>query len=60
VGDPVRFQYRTILVPGRAERSYAEHTAIVDAIAAGEADAAEAAMRGHLLHVTDALRAARV
>jgi DNA-binding GntR family transcriptional regulator len=54
----VRFQYRTILVPGRAERSYAEHTAIVDAIAAGDADAAEAAMRGHLERVTDALQAA--
>src|SRR5262249_24323267 len=25
----VRFQYRTILVPGRAERSYEEHSAIV-------------------------------
>jgi DNA-binding GntR family transcriptional regulator len=54
----VRFQYRTILVPGRAERSYAEHTAIVDAIAAGDPDAAEAAMRSHLAHVADALRTA--
>ncbi len=54
----VRFQYRTILVPGRAERSFAEHTAIVEAIASGDGDAAEAAMRGHLLRVTDALRAA--
>jgi DNA-binding GntR family transcriptional regulator len=54
----VRFQYRTILVPGRAERSYEEHSAIVEAIASGDADAAEAAMRGHLEHVTDALRAA--
>jgi DNA-binding GntR family transcriptional regulator len=54
----VRFQYRTILVPGRAERSFLEHTAIVDAIAAGDADAAEAAMRGHLERVTAALQAA--
>jgi DNA-binding GntR family transcriptional regulator len=55
----VRFQYRTILVPGRAERSYAEHSAIVDAIAAGDPDAAEAAMRAHLERVADALSAAR-
>jgi DNA-binding GntR family transcriptional regulator len=54
----VRFQYRTILVPGRAERSYAEHTAIVEAVASGDPDAAEAAMRDHLSHVTEALRAA--
>ncbi len=51
----VRFQYRTILVPGRSERSYAEHTAIVDAIAAGDGDAAERAMRTHLSHVASAL-----
>jgi DNA-binding GntR family transcriptional regulator len=55
----VRFQYRTILVPGRSERSFAEHTAIVDAVAAHDPDAAEAAMRGHLGQVADALRAAR-
>jgi DNA-binding GntR family transcriptional regulator len=52
----VRFQYRTILVPGRAERSFAEHTAIVEAVAAGDADAAEAAMRRHLSGTTEALR----
>jgi DNA-binding GntR family transcriptional regulator len=52
----VRFQYRTILVPGRAERSFAEHTAIVEAVAAGDPDAAEAAMRTHLAHATTALR----
>ena len=54
----VRFQYRTILLPGRSERSFAEHTAVVDAIAAGEGDAAEEAMRTHLSHVADALRSA--
>jgi DNA-binding GntR family transcriptional regulator len=52
----VRFQYRTVLVPGRPQHSYAEHTAIVDAIDAGDADAAEAAMRLHLSHVTKTLR----
>jgi DNA-binding GntR family transcriptional regulator len=54
----VRFQYRTILLPGRSERSFAEHRAIVDAVAAGDPDAAEAAMRTHLSHVADALRSA--
>jgi DNA-binding FadR family transcriptional regulator len=53
----VRFHYRTILQPGRPAQSFAEHSAIVDAIAAGDADAAEMAMRRHLSHVADALRA---
>jgi DNA-binding GntR family transcriptional regulator len=52
----VRFTYRTILVPGRSERSFVEHTAIVDAIAAHDGAAAERAMRRHLSHVADALR----
>ena len=51
----VRFQYRTILVPGRRERSYSEHEAIVEAIAHNDPDAAEAAMRAHLSHVAEAL-----
>jgi DNA-binding GntR family transcriptional regulator len=53
----VRFQYRTVLLPGRAQQSLAEHTAIVEAVAAGDPDAAEAATRTHLFHVADALRA---
>ncbi|HEX4672567.1 MAG TPA: FCD domain-containing protein, partial [Solirubrobacteraceae bacterium] len=52
----VRFQYRTILLPGRSDRSFAEHRAVVDAIAAGDGAAAEQAMRTHLSHVADALR----
>jgi DNA-binding GntR family transcriptional regulator len=55
----VRFQYRTILLPGRSESSFREHRAIVEAGAAGEPDAAEAAMRTHLSHVAEALRASR-
>jgi DNA-binding GntR family transcriptional regulator len=54
--DLVRFQYRTILVRGRAERSFAEHTAIVEAVCAGDPDAAEVALRRHLGAATDALR----
>jgi len=52
----VRFQYRTILLPRRSERSFGEHAAIVAAVAAGDAEAAEQAMRTHLSHVADALR----
>jgi DNA-binding GntR family transcriptional regulator len=52
----VRFQYRTILVPGRAARSFAEHLAIFEAIADGDPDAAESAMRTHLAHVGEALQ----
>jgi DNA-binding GntR family transcriptional regulator len=54
----VRFQYRTILVPGRAEQSHAEHRDLVAAIGEGDADAAERAVRVHLAHVVDALRSA--
>lgn len=52
----VRFQFRTVLLPGRSGHSYAEHCAIVDAIAARDPDAAEEAMQRHLLRVAEALR----
>jgi DNA-binding GntR family transcriptional regulator len=52
----VRFQYRTILLPGRSERSLGEHIVIIQAVAAGDPDAAEAAMRTHLSQVAEALR----
>ena len=52
----VRFQYRTVLLPGRAEHSHAEHTQIVEAIAAHDSNAAEEAMRRHLSRVAEALR----
>ena len=52
----VRHQFRAVLAPGRAAQSLQEHGAIVDAIALGDADAAEAAMRAHLSHVIRTLR----
>lgn len=59
----VRLQYRVILLSGRPETSLAEHRGIIDAICAGNADAAEAAMRQHLLNfkklLTQAIEAAR-
>ena len=51
----VRFQFRTVLAPGRPVKSLAEHAAIVEAIAAGDRKAAEAAMRRHLSHVAQTL-----
>jgi DNA-binding GntR family transcriptional regulator len=52
----VRYQYRTVLAPGRVERSLQEHRAIVQAVASRDPDAAEAAMRTHLAAVLEALR----
>jgi DNA-binding GntR family transcriptional regulator len=51
----VRYQYRTILVPGRPEQSLAEHEAIVEAIVCGDPNRASAAMRDHLACVVGAL-----
>ena len=54
----VRYQYRTILIPGRPAASVAEHTAIVGAVVDGRADEAEAAMRSHLFNVARAVQRA--
>jgi DNA-binding GntR family transcriptional regulator len=51
----VRFQYRTILVPGRPAKSFREHTAVAEAIIARDEDAAETAMRYHLSQVASTL-----
>jgi DNA-binding GntR family transcriptional regulator len=52
----VRYQYRTILIPGRPAASVEEHAAIVEAVLAGDADRAEEAMRTHLFNVAQALQ----
>lgn len=52
----VRFQYRTLLVPGRARHSLAEHAAIMAAVVAHDEVVAENAMRQHLTRTADALR----
>jgi DNA-binding GntR family transcriptional regulator len=52
----IRFQYRTILQPGRPLRSLREHEAIVEALASGDPDASEAMMRQHLARVVETLR----
>jgi DNA-binding GntR family transcriptional regulator len=52
----IRFQYRTMLRPGRTEDSMREHEAILDALSARDPDASEAAMANHLRHVVETLR----
>ena len=51
----VRFQFRTVLAPGRSQKSLAEHQRIVDAIASRDRTGAEQAMREHLTNVAVAL-----
>jgi DNA-binding GntR family transcriptional regulator len=51
----VRFQYRSILLPGRSRRSLAEHEEIVAAICAGDAEAARRSMGAHLSAAAEAL-----
>lgn len=53
----VRFQFRTVLAPGRSTESLGEHGRIVAAIVAGDRDAAEQAMRDHLMQVAATLAA---
>jgi DNA-binding GntR family transcriptional regulator len=52
----LRYQYQTMLQPGRTERSMREHEAIFSAISAHDPDTAEAAMREHLAEVLETLR----
>jgi DNA-binding GntR family transcriptional regulator len=52
----VRYQYRTILIPGRPAASLAEHTAIVEAVVAGRPDDAENAIRRHLFNVAQEIQ----
>ena len=47
---------QTLHVPGRLQQSLAEHLAVFAALKARDGDAAEAAMRIHLLRQRDALR----
>ena len=54
----IRYQFRTILQPGRPERSLQEHARIVEALASRDPDASEAAMRDHLRQVVATLKAA--
>jgi DNA-binding GntR family transcriptional regulator len=56
LAQTVRYQYRTILIPGRSAASVEEHAAIVDAVLGGRPDDADLAMRRHLFNVAQAVR----
>jgi DNA-binding GntR family transcriptional regulator len=49
-------QFRLSLVPGRSNASVVEHAAIVEAVATGDGNRAEAQMRAHLANVIATLR----
>jgi DNA-binding GntR family transcriptional regulator len=52
----LRFQFRTILRPGRTERSLEEHRAIVAALSVRDPQSSERAMAQHLSHVVETLK----
>lgn len=51
----VRFQFKTILVPGRDVHAFAEHSALVEAIADKDPERAERAMKAHMGHISEAI-----
>ena len=54
-GQNVRHQFRLALHPGRAAVSLPQHLEIIEALCAGEAEAAESAVRRHLHSVIETL-----
>ncbi|HEX3468864.1 MAG TPA: GntR family transcriptional regulator [Candidatus Elarobacter sp.] len=52
----VRYQFRTVLAPGRPASSLAEHQAILAALAGHDPDAAERAARRHVESVIETVR----
>lgn len=53
-----QLQLRTILIPGRAEKSLAEHAAICQALRARDPVGAEAAVRTHIGQLREAIKKA--
>ncbi|MFI5266155.1 MAG: GntR family transcriptional regulator [Chloroflexota bacterium] len=47
----IRYQYRTVLVPGRKDESLREHRDILERLRAHDSHGAEEAMRRHVSHV---------
>jgi DNA-binding GntR family transcriptional regulator len=54
-GQSVRHQFQLAMHPGRPAVSLPQHLEIIEAICAGDADGAEAAMRRHIRSVIDTL-----
>lgn len=55
----VKFQFRTVMAPGRSAKSVEEHSEIVEAIAAHDPERAERAIKTHLGHIIEALHRTR-
>jgi DNA-binding GntR family transcriptional regulator len=54
-GQNVRHQFQLAMHPGRASVSLPQHLEIIEALCAGDPEAAEAAMRRHIRSVVDTL-----
>jgi DNA-binding GntR family transcriptional regulator len=54
-GQNVRHQFQLAMQPGRAAASLPQHLEIIEALCAGDPDAAEAAVRRHLRSVVETL-----
>ncbi|QYN20488.1 GntR family transcriptional regulator [Amycolatopsis sp. DSM 110486] len=52
----VRYQFQVSLLPGRIEEGLAEHVSVIEAVASGDGDRAEAAMRAHLSSLVGSLQ----
>lgn len=52
-GQMKKYNSKTVLIPGRCDRSYQEHQAIFDAVRQGDAMLAEKNMREHIRNVRD-------
>jgi len=52
----IRYQFRTILVPGRNQASYTEHEKIYEALKLRDETAAEEAVRNHIFNVRETIR----
>jgi DNA-binding GntR family transcriptional regulator len=51
----IRFQFRTMLAPGRSDNSVLEHQALLDALANGDEEAATLAITRHIDNVVDTI-----
>jgi DNA-binding GntR family transcriptional regulator len=51
----IRYQFRTILVPGRNQASYEEHEKIYEALKLRDETAAEEAVRNHIVNVRETI-----
>ena len=55
-GQAIRYQFRLSTVSGRPQVSLPEHLAVIEAVCAGDGDAAALAMQKHLMSVAEAIK----